>query len=185
MASDGRPRVPLLRFDVGERVRCKVGPTSWAAGAIVATHYREDHWKSGRSAPYQVELDDGDLIFAPVDTDELIRSEETFHYVEQEERERGQREYREDVASRYPRKHPALFEPLELPRFLDPRLRVALQSEENDDALRALWTEEARGLYSLRFVTDEFCTLLLDEVENFEAWCDAEGMPLHRPNVNA
>ena len=38
------------------------------------------------------------------------------------------------------------------------------------DALTALWREEARGLYSLRFFTAEYCAKLLEEVEHFEAF---------------
>ena len=46
-----------------------------------------------------------------------------------------------------------------------PSVRQALRSGD-EAALRALWTEEARGLYSLRLFTAEFCTLLLEECEH-------------------
>jgi hypothetical protein len=64
---------PELRFDVGSRVLCRTGPADWAAGRVVQLHYREDCWPKGRVAPYQVALDDGDLIFAPADEEEIIR----------------------------------------------------------------------------------------------------------------
>ena len=67
------PPVPGLRFDVGSRVLCRTGPTSWAAGRVVQLRYREPTWPRGRIAPYQVALDDGDLIFAPADDEEVIR----------------------------------------------------------------------------------------------------------------
>ena len=35
--------------------------------------YRDDNMPPGMVAPYQVKLDDGTLIFAPEDTDELIQ----------------------------------------------------------------------------------------------------------------
>jgi hypothetical protein len=65
---------PGLRFDVGSRVLCRTGPTSWASGRVVQLRYREDAWPKGRVAPYQVALDDGDLIFAPADDDDIIRA---------------------------------------------------------------------------------------------------------------
>ena len=174
-----------MRFAVGDRVCCRVGESEWAPGRIAKLSYREEHWPRGRVAPYQVQLDDGQHIFAPHDIDDLIRSELDFNrllYEEKSDADAVSSSYREDIISRYPRKHAALFEPSELPRFLDRRLHAALESGD-PDALRALWTEEARGLYSLRLVTDEYCTMLLEETEHFEAWCSEVGVALHRPNT--
>ena len=157
----------------------------WAPGRVIQLQYREDLWPDGRTVPYQVELDDGSLIYAPHDSDALIRSEALFEelvYEEKRDTEAAAAKYREDVIARYPRKHAALFEPSELPRFLDPALHAALQSGDSV-ALRALWTEEARGIYSLRFFTLEYCTMLLEETEHFEAWCTEAGVALHRPNT--
>jgi len=70
-----------LRFEVGTRVRCRVGPgeDGWAAGAVVAHWYRGRSWPTGQYAPYQVQLDRQDmgsgLIFAPYDDDACIRAE--------------------------------------------------------------------------------------------------------------
>lgn len=67
---------PKLRFAVGSRVACNMGDL-WAHGTVVALNYREDHWERGRSAPYQVQLDDkfgGNLIFAPADIPKVVRS---------------------------------------------------------------------------------------------------------------
>ena len=64
---------PKLRFGVGDRVECNAG--SWAAGHVVALWYSEPGWPRGRVAPYQVELDDGRLIYAPADVERLIRAE--------------------------------------------------------------------------------------------------------------
>ncbi|CAE7509095.1 unnamed protein product, partial [Symbiodinium microadriaticum] len=72
------PPLPELRFDVNTRVECRVGPhpvRGWAAGVIVATFYKEPEWPPGMVAPYQIQLDDGRLIFAPQDIDEVIRPE--------------------------------------------------------------------------------------------------------------
>ena len=66
---------PELRFEVGDRVRCRTGPRSWAAGTVVQLWYREDTWPEDVVAPYQVKLDGSDdLIFAPADEDEVIRA---------------------------------------------------------------------------------------------------------------
>jgi hypothetical protein len=73
------PPLPDLRFEVGQRVECRVGPhpvRGWAAGVVVATFYKEPDWPPGMLAPYQIQLDDGRLIFAPQDIDEVIREEQ-------------------------------------------------------------------------------------------------------------
>jgi len=75
--SDGKPPAPgeppkvALRFEVGTRVKCMVG--SWSNGVIVKQWYREPFWETGRFAPYQVQLDSGDLIYVPQDARALIR----------------------------------------------------------------------------------------------------------------
>ena len=182
-----------LRFTVGERVRCRVSQSEWAPGCIAQLWYREPDWPEGRLVPYQVELDDGRLIFAPLDKDELIRAAATFEkllYAEEREGEQASARYREDIEARFTRKHPAIYQPAELQRFLNPTLQRflnpsvqgALRSGD-EAALRALWTEEAQGLYSLRLFTPEFCELLLEECEHFEAWCAASDVSLHRPNT--
>jgi hypothetical protein len=70
------PRKPSYRFDIGERVECRVGPhpvTGWAPGRIVKHNYTQPGWPPGSFAPYQIWLHDGRLIFAPQDTDAVIR----------------------------------------------------------------------------------------------------------------
>ena len=70
------PRRPELRFPVGTRVECRIGPhpvRGWAPGTVIAHFYSEPSWPMGASAPYQIELDDGRKIYAPQDTDNVIR----------------------------------------------------------------------------------------------------------------
>ncbi|KAL9178405.1 hypothetical protein ACHAXT_000052 [Thalassiosira profunda] len=64
-----------LRFKLGDRVSCKVGDNDddWSDGTIIklwytnAMAFAEDH-----VMPYQVQLDTGNQIYAPVDVEEFI-----------------------------------------------------------------------------------------------------------------
>ncbi|KAL7476631.1 hypothetical protein ACHAW6_002480 [Cyclotella cf. meneghiniana] len=67
---------PRLRFSVGQRVVCRVGPDpvkGWAPGRVIQLWYREPTWPANSLAPYKIELDDGRNIFAPGDVDQIIR----------------------------------------------------------------------------------------------------------------
>jgi len=68
----GAGNAPFVRFGVGARVEANVG--HWAAGTVVKLYYREDHWPEHEVVPYQVELDEGRLIYAPADRDEVVRA---------------------------------------------------------------------------------------------------------------
>ena len=67
-------RLKKLRFAIGDRVECNTGIGGWGAGSVINLMYRDDSFPPGDVAPYQVQLDDGDLIYAPADVDELIRA---------------------------------------------------------------------------------------------------------------
>ena len=71
MHQQGRP----CRFDVGTKVMCNTGRSGWPVGTIVALYYREDRWPPGNVAPYQVQLEDGQLIFVPADDDRTVIAE--------------------------------------------------------------------------------------------------------------
>lgn len=45
----------------------------WAPGRVVKQFYRESNWPPNMFAPYQIALHDGRLIFAPQDSDNVIR----------------------------------------------------------------------------------------------------------------
>ncbi|KAH8061715.1 pyridine nucleotide-disulfide oxidoreductase [Aureococcus anophagefferens] len=64
-----------LRFAVGARVMCNTGRTAdgWENGAVVKLYHREADWPEGEVVPYQVRLDDGTLIYAPLDVDGCVR----------------------------------------------------------------------------------------------------------------
>eukprot|EP01039_Chlorochromonas_danica_P009818 gene9818-10860_t len=70
------PPLPALRFSVGDRVECRIGPhpvKGWAPGRIIKLYYSEPNWPPNMVVPYQIALHDGRLIFAPQDTDQVIR----------------------------------------------------------------------------------------------------------------
>jgi len=59
-----------LRFALGTRVKCNGHDT---CGEVVDFFYRESNWVPERpSAPYQVELDDGRLIYCQFDFDQCV-----------------------------------------------------------------------------------------------------------------
>jgi len=75
MATD---QLPELRFSVGQKVECRIGPdevTGWAKGSVKQLWYREQGWAEGSFAPYKISLDDGRDIFAPGDVDMVIRAQ--------------------------------------------------------------------------------------------------------------
>jgi len=61
-----------LRFEVGARVLCNVG--DWALGTVVKHWYHEPGQPEENIAPYQIKLDEGMTIFAPIDADDCIRA---------------------------------------------------------------------------------------------------------------
>ena len=69
----GADDFPKLRFEVGTKVLCRIGPTDWAPGTIIQLWYRESQWPAGSFAPYKIKLDNGSDIFAPGDLDQVIR----------------------------------------------------------------------------------------------------------------
>ena len=60
-----------LRFAVGDRVLCLCG--TWQAGTVVKHFLVQKRFPPGKCAPYQVKLDDGRLIYAPTDSDGVIK----------------------------------------------------------------------------------------------------------------
>mmetsp|Transcript_8884 Transcript_8884/g.13078 ORF Transcript_8884/g.13078 Transcript_8884/m.13078 type:complete len:194 (-) Transcript_8884:168-749(-) len=76
VADDMEDERPQLRFEVGQKVECRIGNdpvTGWAGGEIIQLWYREQGWPPNAWAPYKILLDDGRNIFAPADIDQVIR----------------------------------------------------------------------------------------------------------------
>ena len=63
----GQIMVNRLRFAVGDRVECNLGrgPNDWVPGTVLHRAVQLSH--EGQVVPYQVMLDDGRLIFATMD----------------------------------------------------------------------------------------------------------------------
>ena len=65
-----------LRFKVGDEVLCSAGRGGdFGGGTVVKLFYREPHF-GDRAAPYQIRKHDGQLIFAPKDTNRFVRAVE-------------------------------------------------------------------------------------------------------------
>ncbi|HBE69466.1 MAG TPA: hypothetical protein DDW52_15080, partial [Planctomycetaceae bacterium] len=63
-----------LRFGLGDFVMCNLGPSGWKLGRIIALLYRESEWPAGKSAPYQVAIqEDHGLVYVPEDDDSYCR----------------------------------------------------------------------------------------------------------------
>lgn len=65
--------LPQLRFEVGQKVLCRVGADDWQSGEVMQLWYREQHWPPQSWAPYKIKLDDGRDIFAPGDLEQIIK----------------------------------------------------------------------------------------------------------------
>lgn len=65
-------RRPGLRFAVGTRVEANC--QEWRSGTIVAHWWRDSNWPEGKVVPYQIKIDYGPTIFAPVDSDQCVRA---------------------------------------------------------------------------------------------------------------
>lgn len=60
---------PALRFSVDTRVLAKVsGDSTWCPGVVVQAPYCQ----AGKTKPYQIELDDRRLVYAPRDDDDCV-----------------------------------------------------------------------------------------------------------------
>lgn len=62
-----------LRFPLGARVECKA-EHKWTTGTVIAYWYTQSSFPKGMCVPYQVELDNGKLMYAPRDDDNHIRA---------------------------------------------------------------------------------------------------------------
>ncbi|EJK74869.1 hypothetical protein THAOC_03429, partial [Thalassiosira oceanica] len=65
---------PSLRFKVGQRVYCKIGPNpmDWKKGKVAKLWHREKSWPPDMVAPYKVKLGKKKYIFAPRDSNDVI-----------------------------------------------------------------------------------------------------------------
>ena len=64
--------VPKLRFPIHQKVDCKIGPNNneWETGIVIKLWYEEPQ---GVWNPYQIQLDNGGVIYAPADNDRIVR----------------------------------------------------------------------------------------------------------------
>ena len=58
-----------LRFAVDDVVLCNMGSGNWVAGRVTALNATS----GGKVAPYQITLDSGDVVVAPVDDPRIVR----------------------------------------------------------------------------------------------------------------
>jgi len=172
-----------LRFKVGDRIAANTS-AGWQLGTVVALHYREPDWPEDRkSAPYQIELDEGDMIYAPEDSPELVRAEDQIPWHKKQQRAMATA----NVAQIYPAKakHPDLFQPDNVDSWFVPALREALSEwqytgdpKKIDIAKIPGLRLEAPGVVSFECLQPEFCDKLLEEAKHYSD----TGMPQRAPN---
>ena len=63
-----------LRFGVGDKVECRTSEDCWSPGVVTQLMFREESMPPGLVAPYQIRLEDCELIYAHSDSDCLIRA---------------------------------------------------------------------------------------------------------------
>jgi hypothetical protein len=73
---------PVLQ-EVGNRVECYTG--DWQLGTVVKQWFREDEWAEDIWTAYQVKLDTGQYIYAPLDQDLVCRAAPELSSSEEEE----------------------------------------------------------------------------------------------------
>ena len=103
-----------LRWSVGDRVECwwrqsKADEGCWVAGTVVSHWWRHAEWPEAQVAPYQVQLDDGKLIFALRDDDDCIREATPLLGLDPERPERRELTAAEAAAIQRAQRPPAPF----------------------------------------------------------------------------
>jgi ankyrin repeat protein len=72
MGRGGKGKGGPLRFPIGGKVLCQTS-NGWEPGTVVDHWYTQEGFPPNFFAPYQVQLDDGTLIFVPEDIPQLCR----------------------------------------------------------------------------------------------------------------
>jgi len=60
---------PPMRFSVGDRIEARVSRSQWLPGKVIAVRVHA----MGREMPYKILLESGQMTFAPIDSDQVIR----------------------------------------------------------------------------------------------------------------
>ena len=71
---NNRSKIQKLRFRFRDRVECADDEDNWCEGEVTSLLYRDDSMPPGMVVPYQVQLDDGPLIYVTSDSGRSIRS---------------------------------------------------------------------------------------------------------------
>ena len=66
--------MPATAQGVGDQIECKINDGEWATGTVVKTRCCDEEWPASTWAAYQVKLDTGLYIYAPIDQDEICRA---------------------------------------------------------------------------------------------------------------
>jgi len=67
-----KKKMKKLRYAIGDSVKCNIAK-EWKKGKVVKLMYRDESMPPGMVAPYQVQLDGGDLIYVPADDDDCVK----------------------------------------------------------------------------------------------------------------
>ncbi|KAK7291387.1 hypothetical protein RIF29_06487 [Crotalaria pallida] len=91
------------------------------------------------------------------------------------------REYRQKIISNYQPRHRELYA-VNPTSFFVPAFLKAI-NDNTEQSFRSIMTEPSPGIFVFEMLQQEFCELMLEEIENFEKWVTEAKFRIMRPNT--
>lgn len=147
-----------LRFQKGMGVTCFCGEQGWLPGMITKVHIADPDVFKGRPTPYQVQLQNSSLIYAPSDDDQVIRELKAYDPATKLRFAVGDKvsckynnKWVRGVVSKLRYKDANVFEGKEAPYAVDLETKVTIFAPVDDDMVIKAYDHVDYQKYSLRF----------------------------------